>query len=189
MDNRTIAKHGASFLSKDFKVAAFYNDDESKSIDIMRCMETERDFTCATIGLWNVDLGLQTDDGKALRVELLMAGDDREQTKDAFENILATSAFSIMDHPDLCDFGVVIRDVVKDYVQDTELAHVLLLSPMLWQDYKPLAEAETTVTWLQVIPITENERVYLQEHSLEELEQVLDDQDADVTDLHRPSCI
>lgn len=188
MDNQTIAKHCTTFLSKEFRVAEFRNDDGSKHIDIMRCAETERDFTCATVGLWDVDLGLQTGDDKELRVELLMAGDDREKTKDAFENIVATAAFSIMDHPELCGFGIVIRDVVTEYVRDTELAHVILLSPMLWESYAPLEEEGRVVTWLQLIPITERERAYLEAHSLEELEQLLDTQDTDVADLHRPSC-
>ena len=189
MDNRSIAKHCTTFLGKDFTVTAFRNDDETKRIDIMRCQETERDFTCSTIGLWEVDLGWNTEDDKALRVELLIAGDDREKGKDAFENILATAAFSVMDHPDVCDFGIVIRDVVKDYVHDTELEHVTLLATMVWEKYTPLEEEGSVVTWFQAIPITENERMYLQEHSFEKFEQLLEDHDIDMADLHRPSCI
>lgn len=186
MDKKTIAKYALSFIGGNPKVAEYYNDERTKTIDIMTCKDSSvsENITIATIGLAETNIGKEVGN-KKLRVEIIMAG---VANNDLYQNILSSTAFVIQDAKD-CDFGMIIKDVVSQYVPNSELQHVVLLHPVFWPNYKALDEKDVIVAWLMAIPITEDERQYIQHEGLDVFERMLEEKNADISDLNRGSCL
>ena len=186
VDKKTIAKYALSFIGGNPKVAEYYNDERTKTIDIMTCKDSSvsENITIATIGLAETNIGKEVGN-KKLRVEIIMAG---VANNDLYQNILSSTAFVIQDAKD-CDFGMIIKDVVSQYVPNSELQHVVLLHPVFWPNYKALDEKDVIVAWLMAIPITEDERQYIQHEGLDVFERMLEEKNADISDLNRGSCL
>ena len=186
MNNKKIARHAADFLGGKPEVFAYYNDDKTKTIDILSCTDGKSsNAALSTIGLSATDIGKILENDVPLHVELAMLGlpDDNR-----FGNILASSAFVIQESGD-CDFGMIIHDVVTPYVQDTELQHVILLRPVFWDRYTPIETDEQVTAWLVALPITDMERKYILENGIEAFEKILTENAVNFVDLERPSCI
>ncbi len=186
MEAKKIAQYALDFIGGQPTVNAYYNDDESKSIDIMECKEGKaEDITVATIGLSAFDIAKTTEDGKDLRVELLMAG---LAGTDIFGQILSHVAFEIQDRGD-CYFGMIVENVISPYVKQTKLRHVILMSPVFWDKYKPLHLKDTCVTWLLAVPIRDEERDFVEKHGVDAFDEAMAKANIDVTDFLRTSCV
>ena len=186
MDNKKIADYALAFIGGTPEVFEYHNDDKKKTIDVLFCDNKNKpeNFTVATIGLSAIDIGKTLND-LPLRVELIMAGVPGD---DAFANIIASAAFVVQDAAD-CDLGMIIDDVVAAYVIDTDLQHVLLMNPVFWEKYEPLVTKEATVTWLLAIPISDIEKQYIIANGFDDFAKILDEENVNITDLHRKSCI
>ena len=138
----------------------------------------------ATIGLSECDIGLFSND-KRLRVELLGACDEKEEL---FANILATTAFEIMGKKQ-CTYGDVIQNVISEYIIDSEMKHVYLMNPFLWNEFETLEFRELCVAWLLIIPISEQEKEYAIINGWEALEDKFEAVDIDIFNLNRKSII
>lgn len=185
MDQKEVARYALSFIGGKPGVSAYYNDDETKEIDIMACIDEEdgENITYATIGLCQVDIGRTLED-EPLRAELMMAA---TAGTEVYGNILASAAFVIQDAKD-CDFGMVIDNVVGEYAKDSDLRHVVLMYPVFWPEYKAYKSKEATVAWLLAVPITEKEKQYIMEHGIDAFDALLEERDVDISDLSR-ACI
>lgn len=64
MNNKNVAKHALGFIGGKPSVDRYYNDDESKQIDIMTSSSgvIKGIPVCATIGLNQTDLGLKVNE-------------------------------------------------------------------------------------------------------------------------------
>ena len=186
MEAKKIAQHALEFIGGQPTVNAYYNEDESKSIDIMECKESSaEDTTVATIGLSACDIAKKTEDGKELRVELLMAG---LAGTDVFGQILSNVAFEIQDMGD-CYFGMIVENVISPYVTQTNLRHVILMSPVFWDKYKPLLTEDTCVTWLLAVPIRDDEKEFIEKHGVDAFDEAMAKVNINVTDFLRTSCV
>lgn len=184
MDTKLVYKHSRAFIGGTPSVFAYYNSDRKKSIDILTSSGTQyaKVDIFSTLGLSNVDIGL-TSDKKQVRVELIgvsTAGDE------ICANILATACFEIMDKKE-CYFGMILPDIVSEYDQNSETKHIMLLSPVFWDGYHSLETEEEIVTWLLCVPITDAEKVYVEENGIDSFEDILSQQDGDITDRTRKS--
>lgn len=175
-----------SFIQGKPEVFEYHNDDKSASIDIMFCTDENNSemVTLSTIGLCNVDIGQEVD-GKALRVELIILGDRNEAI---CAKILATAAFNVQQEQ-YCNFGFVIEDVVSFYIADANVKHLALIHPFFWDGYKYLELDDTIVAWLLALPITEEEKIYIDKNGIEKFNELLAKSQADLTDFYRSSCI
>lgn len=183
MDNKKIAQHAWEFIGGTPEVFSYYNDEETVSVDIMTCMDENFSVTTlSTIGLSNVDIGKEID-GKSLRVELLMLGDAH---KEIFANILAAVAFRVKENQ-YCDFGLIIENVIEPYVSDTTVNHILLMQPVFWEKYSFLVLDENIVAWLLAIPISEDERSYIDQNGIDKFDKLLEHSNVDFIDLNRSS--
>lgn len=183
MDNKKIAQHALEFIGGTPEIFSYHNADETISVDIMTCADENFSITTlSTIGLSNVDIGKEID-GKPLRVELLMLGDSHEEI---FENILASVAFQIKENQ-YCDFGLVIENVIKPYVSDTTVNHILLMQPVFWEKYSPCVLDGNIVAWLLAIPISEDERNYIAQNGVDKFDVFLEKSNVDLIDLRRNS--
>jgi len=187
MDNKSIFKHAKKFIGGQTEVFEYYNTAKSKHIDMMINKETafEEVAVYSTIGLSSVDLGISDENSKPIRVELIGVGDLEDENT---ANIIATSCFEIMDKK-MCYFGMVIPNVVERYVPNLQTKHIILLSPVFWKDYKALESESEIIVWLLCVPITDSEKAYLEKNGLDALEQLLSEQENDITDIYRHSFI
>ncbi len=186
MNNKNVARHGLSFIGGTPKVSRYYNDDESKEIDIMVCRDSiyKDTLVFSTIGLCQYDIGLKVEK-RDLRVELLSIGNKKDEK---WANILASTAFEVMDTGS-CGYGAIIQSVVREYFPCSSLEHVLLLSPAFWDNYDTLSDDETIVAWLQLLPISESERQFVLTNGVEKFDKLLEEKETDVLDMERLSII
>jgi hypothetical protein len=182
MDNKKVAKYALGFIGGKPNVSRYYNDDETKKIDIMTSESgvIKGIPTCATIGLCQTDIGLSTN-GKKLRVELVAACD---LNSEILGNILATISFDVMDTKS-CAHGMLIPNVIRSYVKGTELKHVVLMSPVFWSKYQVLEDDDCMVAWLMVVPITDSEKNYIEHNGIAAFDSLLERKDADVINMQR----
>ena len=167
-------------------VTQYWDENNQKSIDILVCADRPIDGvqSCATIGLSEIDIDMESD-GKDLRIELLGACDIQE---DIFPNIIATVAFEIMDKGE-CLYGDIIENVISEYVEKSDMKHVFLTSPFLWEGFDTLSFEDKNVAWLLVVPISDREKKYANAHGIDALETLFDEKDIDIYDLYRDSVI
>ena len=170
MNNKEIAKYALSFIGGTPKVHRYYNESEDKSVDVMCCTENKYTNTkvFSTIGLSNFDAGIVSED-KSVRVELI--GITNSEVDD-WDHVMASTAFEVIDSETL-GYGMVIQNVVKEYIKDSTLEHVVLVSPVYWDSYAPLADDNVSVSWLLVLPISEYERQYIEKNGIDSFETLL----------------
>lgn len=140
--------------------------------------------TCATIGLSQTDINLMSEN-KDLRIELVGSCDNSEKD---FPNIVATVAFEIMDKGDSC-YGDIIDNVISEYVEESEMEHVYLMNPFLWEELDTIDFSDKWVTWLMIIPISNKEKFYALKNGYDALENLFEEKQIDIYDLHRKSVV
>ena len=185
MDNKKIAQHALAFIGGSPTVFEYQNEDNTVSVDIMTCTdETASELTTlSTIGLANVDIGKEFD-GRPLKVELMMLGKEGEEI---FANILSTAAFRIMENH-YCEFGLVMENVIELYTDNATLKHVVLLQPVFWKNYSPCELDENIIAWLLAVPISEEERLYIEQNGIDKFDDLLEKSNVNFVDLRRENC-
>ncbi len=188
MDNadKKIAQQALSFFKGTPEIFRYYDENETKFVDLLSCEDVPFEGVCSfsTLGLFRTDIGL-TFNNNPLRAELLGACDiDVED----FSNIITTTAFEIMDSNELHP-GTVISNVIPMYIPDSDMKHMLITYPFLWDDVNNLQLDNLTVAWLMAIPISENEKKYLEKYGLDKLEELFEKEEIDVADIYRNSVV
>lgn len=181
---RELARYVASVINASPSVARYWDENDRHHIDILSAdnVPVRGVVTLATLGLSDQSIGLDAE-GSELRVELLAAVAQECRT---FRNILATSVFDLMAGKAKCCPGCVVTNVVAMYESSSEMKHILLVPPFLW-------EVETQkfpgllVTWLQAVPISDSEYVYAQSEGTDALEDLFVREQIDVFDIYRPA--
>lgn len=185
---KEIAKHLSDLNGGRPRMSRFYDDKKESIIDIviMDNKPNEYETTFATIGLNNYDIGYSVED-KPLRVEFIGACIDEYVL---FGNILSTCAFNIINSGYSCSPGTIYPEVIKMYYPELNMKHVMFVSPFLWdENLTPFDFEDKHVSWLQAIPISEEEYVYVEKNGSEALEDLLEESEVDILDLNRPSVI
>lgn len=186
MDGRMVAQHALSFIGGTPSVATYHSEDRKKEIDVMRCdgVLSADEAVFSTLGLHAFDFGL-TSNGKELRVELVCAG---RGAGDRFGNLIASTAFELMD-AGRCGYGMLVPGVAAAYLGEGSLRHVLLLSPALWDGYRPLVSDEMMVSWLYALPITDSEAAYVAKYGSDAFERLLEETQVEVGNPLRQSVV
>lgn len=167
-------------------VGRFWDEPERKSIDIVRCddLPQKGEQVCATIGLNHTNIGLVSGD-LPLRIELIGACDIQIGQ---FQNMMATAAFEIMDNRTGFP-GYIIRNVISEYIHDSDMKHFLLTEPFLWEDAKSITVNGIHIAWLMTVPISEKEYEFACSEGSDELEELFEQKDIDVCNIYRRSVI
>lgn len=184
--NRMIAKKELEVIGGEPHVYRYWNDIHEKSIDILSCSNRPYSGVASygTIGLSGCDIGLFVDN-KDLRVELLGSCDINQQM---FANILASTAFEIMDKGE-CTYGSVVSNVLSNYIKDSDMQHVYLMNPFLWERFNTMETQKMKIAWLLIVPISEEEKNYLIKNGYTELEKKFEQVDIDIFNLNRKSIL
>ena len=169
------------------KVIKYWDDNNQNSIDILstyKDMDTIMSY--ATIGLSDNPLFINNKESNVY-LELVGAMD---KNIDCFANIMATVVFNIINSKFSCYPGAIYNDVVEMYNCSTSMQHIMFVSPFVWQDKLTTQHfGNRSITWLQIIPISEEERQYARDKGVDKLEEMLERNNADIYDINRKSCI
>lgn len=184
--NKLIANNALKIFNAKPRIFRFADENEIKNVDLMICDDCPDDGVTSygTIGLFNCNIGL-TYNEKPLRSEILAACDS--SVKD-FANIVASATFEIMDRKNAYP-GYIIDDIVSMYIGKSEMEHILLTYPFLWNNTQNLPFDDMTVAYLMAVPVSNAEKKFCQQNGLDALETVFEEKQTDIYNIYRPSCI
>ncbi len=184
--SKTIAQHILKMFGGSPKVNRYYNDGGDKIIDILSCTNVPQKGlqSCASIGLSDTPIGLTVDE-KELRTEIVGVSDMRIKT---FGNIIASAAFNIMDSHK-CHLNYIVENVVNQYIKDTDMKHILLTNPFLWDQAHSINFDNICIAWLMVVPISDSEYDYAKKHGTDALEDKFEEKQIDIFNMFRKSII
>lgn len=80
--------------------------------------------------------------------------------------------------------------IVDMYYEESEMKHIMFVSPFLWEDRMAPLHLETkTVHWLLGTPISDKELEYRMKNGASALEDMFQEKDIDIFDINRKSVI
>lgn len=168
------------------KVDRRYDEDESHSVDVLRCADRPVDGLAvySTLTLHAAPNHLEDKD---IRVELMgVAPGDVEE----YPNLLATAAFYVIKDGWLAAPGVVFPSLLETYDLSSTLQHLLWVEPFPYEELSTVEIADgPDVHWLLGIAVSEDERRFLIDRGYDALEQRFADVDLDYWDLERDSVV
>lgn len=184
--NKRVAQELVKIIGGNPQIFRYYDEAEVKYVDIFCSKNVPQKGlqSCATIGLNNSDINLVNGE-RELRVEILGACDIRI---DCFENILTTVAFEIMDRHK-CYPGYIIENVIPLYIPDSDMKHLLLVTPFVWENTETIVLDDRFITWLQIVPISENEYRHAMLNGVNELVDLFEEKNIDIFDIYRESVV
>lgn len=157
-------------------------------IDILQVRKhpQEGEISYSTIGLSNYDIGLDVEK-KPLRIEIVGCAPNYEKE---YSNIMSTCAFNIINSHYSCSPGKVFHDVIKMYYPQYQMQHVMFVSPFVWkEEFETMEFPEKKIAWLQIIPISENECIFIEKNGRDAFEDLLEKSSVDILDLDRKSIL
>jgi hypothetical protein len=186
-DEIKVARNIAKIFGGKPIVYDYFHDTLDLSLGILSSENTPEDGVTSygTIGLLNTPF--VWGDGE-FQTRLELVGVCMTEEKD-FANILSSAAFNIMRSKKLCYPGTVMPAYVAEYYPNTHLPHLYFTSPFIWPDLTTSELGNIKVSWLLVIPISEAEYAYLKENGDDKFEDLLEEKEAAIFDLHRPSVV
>lgn len=187
-ENKQIARYASAAFGGSARVEEYKNNSDTLSVGILSCRDKPVEGVTSYSTVKLSDHPMQWKDGEfPTRIEL--AGTSLN-TADFFPNILASAAFTIMQSDAVYHPGTVIPNVVAQHYPESKLPHIYLTAPFLWpHDLETLDCGTKTVSWLLAMPISEAEHRYLKEHGEHALEQLLEKEKTDFSDLDRVSIL
>lgn len=186
-ENKIIAKSALQAFGGNPQVSKYWDENNINNIDILSTIDRpyEGITSYSTIGLSDYSIEYTVND-IPLRIEIVGA---TASVYNLFPNVLATCAFCIINSNYLVSHGEVFQDIIKMYYPNSEMKHVLFVSPFLWEGLKTLDFPNKKVAWLLAVPISENEYAYAQENGTNSLEELFEAKEIDIFDLERKSIL
>lgn len=136
----------------------------------------------ATLGASAFPTPFRTPDERSVRVEFVAAADAR---LDRFGDAVAACAFAIDPAHDVKP-GTVYRDAVSRVYPSAATPHLFSVAPFIWEaDIAPYDDDEAHVTWLQLVPITDDEAQFVTERGADALEDAFLRQQPDLFTIDR----
>jgi hypothetical protein len=180
-DHKQWAKHLKELVGGKVSVTSYLDEPNENSIHIFSGVNDEG-IVAATVGLMDLDQSSRS--GVTIFSEVLM--DQRGHDPRIF-NILSTIAFCVIKDGWKVSPGAVFYDVVKMYVPDTSLPHVVFVAPFQWDTMSRIELPGKTIYPLVAIPISEAESVVAKANQGQDLETLWTQRSTDVLDWQRAS--
>lgn len=188
IENKSLAKYISGIFEGLPRVREQIDADDKSRIDVLSARDSPRSgvTSYSTLGLsdYKIDFDNVLDD---LRAELLGICCSEF---DAFENMIGTSAFCVINSQWPLSPGAVFPDVVSMYKPELHMKHFLFVPPGMW-DRNPETQRfdSKVVAWLLAVPISESERLYVQDHGSESLERIFVSEATDIADIYRSAVV
>jgi antitoxin YqcF len=185
---KTFAKLLVTRFGGELNVRAYGDEPERSSVDILCCTNAPQPglTTYATLTLHRHKNWVGKP-RKNVPVNLIWMTRTK-QAKDAAA--LSTAAFCIINSRWSCAPGVVFPDVIKMYSLSRTMKHVYFTPPIPWdRELGRVKIGRTMAHCLSMIPISEAEYCYAEEHGGDALSDLLAEAEVDFTDLKRKSVV
>ncbi|TZG00039.1 suppressor of fused domain protein (plasmid) [Chryseobacterium panacisoli] len=191
IENKNLAKYITTIVGINEKIDRHWDELNINFIDIFECDDQiyPNIKIFGTIGVSDHPNRIEMNDGnlKNIPIELLICG---YKEFDMLSDILTIAGFFITKKGWECQPGSVFMRIVDMYYEDSEMRHIIFVSPFLWQGkLKPLDLSTKTVHWLLCIPISDNELEYRMKNGASALEDIFQEKDIDIFDINRKSVI
>lgn len=185
-DNLAVLAYLESEIGETDDIAAYYDENNSASIDIAWVPDSPEDGlnTFFTLALSDADIDLSVD-GKDLGVEIVFGA--RKEFNQA-ANIVSTCALNVINDDFDIEPDTIFLNVVAMYYPQSVMKHVLFVDPFTWE-LKSQNYAQKVVAFLQAIPISNAEKDLVDTKGANALHEILEQQQVDVFDLNRPSVV
>lgn len=105
------------------------------------------------------------------------------------DNLVASCVFDSAKNGTNVVYGTLIPNVVDQYEISHTLQHVTFVSPFLWKGMSSIKINEENIHFLLMLPISNSERIYLENNGIDGLEAIFDEVNIDVYDINRPSAL
>jgi hypothetical protein len=140
----------------------------------------------STVAASFFDTGYRTARGTPMTVEFVgCAG----SSWDRFGTALAFCAFVVADGGP-SRYGSVVRGAFSHAGPDVTTPHGFIVAPFCWQRaFAPYEDAEVHTTWMQVVPITDEEAAFAEDRTGDALEDLFERSQPDLFDLGRASLV
>ncbi len=149
--------------------------------------------TYSTVDMARFPTNIEDGSGRTVASELITAGRTDQRV---FADILAACAFAVAGGSLHVTPLAMIPDAVHAADPARPMRHVLLVPPFLWPALPLVVEEEPegdgpagVTTWLQAVPISDEEFRYAADHGAQSLFDRLERAGADVSSLDRASVI
>lgn len=139
--------------------------------------------TWATVGASRFASGYRTNDGRPIGVEFIAAVG---AGLTVFGDVVAAAAFQVGPPNDVRP-GTVYRNAVKDRYPEASTPHLLSVPPFLWSEFFPYSDEDVYVTWLQLIPVSEDEAEFCVTRGFGALDEAFERAQPDLFSIERPS--
>jgi len=185
-----VARHTEKIFQGRTEIRAYFNEDESLSVDILTAEDTIEKgiMSLGTIGLSETKLLYSNGIEFPTRVELCAATTTENSL---WKNILATATFILAQRGREIMLGEVLENICSEYYPDTKLPHIYLTYPFIWNEGH-FIQAEyngVKINWLQGIVIHDSEKDFIYNNSVEDFEKILLEKEVDTFDLSRSAII
>jgi hypothetical protein len=164
------------------QVFRHWDDPEQHFIDVASIENSPVDGITAvsTVGLSDHDVGLSD-----LRIELIGAF-PTSFVENA--NIAATCAFNAFKDNMTTRPDAIHPNVISLYQSSSSVPHVLMVDPFLWEGGPLTLELPAfSIAWLMMVPISDTERSFADEHGANALTTLFEREQIDIFDLNRTS--
>ena len=160
------------------------HDTSDLEIDVLSCIDSPQQGVTSwgTIGMSDWTNLAASGGTPEVRVELVAAC----QSSVDFGSFLASCAFNVGTG----QFGIapnlVFPRVIELYRPDVTMAHLMFVPPFLWNsDFPTVREGSIAITWLQAVPVSESEFLFLKSNGAEALTELFEGNQIDVFDIDR----
>ena len=182
-----VSRHVSRVVGGESSTHAYYDEPEDNVVAIVTCSGTpSRELS--TVSTASLHVAPNVLEGDDIRVELLWVA---QSGLEEAANVLATSAFNVMKDGWLAAPGVVFPGAVREYYPRATTPHIMWTEPFVFPQLSTvsLEGVEYDVHWLQGVPLTEQERAFLNESGFDALSERLEAADAPYYDVMRQSVV
>ena len=186
--NKRLAKLAAAVFGGTPSANRHLYAAEKSSIDILAAMDSPVSgiVSFATFGLSDHP-NPGGPKGRALPVEIVGACGTGFLK---FDKALATAAFGVINSGWVCRAGSVFPGCLDAYGISKTMKHLFFIAPCLWsEELKPLKLGKKTVTWVMAVPISEEERRFVEKEGAARLDRLFEEKRIDIPDLGRRSVV
>tara|TARA_R110002020_G_scaffold412134_1_gene621738 strand:- start:401 stop:967 length:567 start_codon:yes stop_codon:yes gene_type:complete len=183
--DKKIYRFTAERFSQKGPVYAYYNDDETISVDIMTGFDCpiKNVNSYATVGL---SASSSQYFEKRVHVELVGACESKIAS---FANVVSSIAIEHLQSGAGLIHGNVIEDILGQYKISDSMEHILLCTPFLWPGLINQNFDGRSVHWLMAVPISDSEYEHWKKFGYQPLIDTFEEKQIDVYDINRPSVL
>lgn len=139
--------------------------------------------TWATVAASFFPSGYRTPDDRPISVEFVAGIDSRWRF---IGDAVAACAFEVGPPNDVRP-GTVYRNAIGDRHPQATTPHLMSVPPFLWNSFASYSDDDVYVTWLQLVPVTEEEAAYCLAHGFDALDELFGREQPDLFSIERES--